>query len=393
MSEYGLLQEVVTQPRATALTTAAIVTDTELVVDSAGDFDDENGGTLQLNGAQLDYTAIEWGVTEDDSDTIVLTDPLEVAADVDDSVAPVIGGLPAEDWYAVVDMGLGDPVMVPLDFAQRVQWPQGLYDPPVPVMVSEDLQRLEDAPGRPASASARVDAWNADEWAAAGDDTDSPGTLTFTPRPTSLMVFQNGLRLAAGDFTLDGRVATALAAETPILSSDGFSAYYLYDPAAEVLTLPPIETLIAFSVSGWRYLQVALADTTDYSSSSFDDSGWSTGATMFGNGVGAGAGAATNWDEDTSLWLRRTFPRSQGVTITVPVEDNCDVYVNGTLVGSSGVAGLGATNVSPPFVVAVSDLLVGSGTNTLAIRANDEAGSSGADQTSVNVEVTGRLLS
>lgn len=234
MSDYGHLQEIASTPRTTSLTTAAAVSDTELEVDSAGDFD-EDGGTLQLNGAQLDYTAITWGATEEDPDIVTLAAPLVTAADVDDLISPVLGGVPAEDWYGIVDMGAGDPVPVPLTFAQRVQWPEGLYDPPARVQVSDDLQHLEDAPGRPAAVGGRIAAWNEDEWDAAGDDTDSPGILTYLPIPHSLMVFQRGTRLRNNEFTLVDRVVTPLAAEIPIMGTDWFSAYYDRDPAAEVV--------------------------------------------------------------------------------------------------------------------------------------------------------------
>lgn len=267
MAEYGLLGEIRIEKRTTSLTAAASISDIELEVDSAGDLA-EDGGTLELNGVQLEYSSTVMGDTEDDPDVVVLVDPLAVAADVDDQVTPVIGGLAAEDWYAIVDLGGGDPAPVPLTFAQRQMWPEGSYDPPVPVMVSEDLQRLEDAPGRPGSVASRVEAWNEDEWTAAGDDTDSPGTLTYLPKPHSLMLFKNGLRLRNNQFTLVGRVATALAAEVTIKSTDNFSAYYDRDPAAEVVgvggnpDIPGIELVGVNSSHGLPITEIALPANT-----------------------------------------------------------------------------------------------------------------------------------
>lgn len=395
-----MLLEVRAEARATALTAAAAESDTELVVDSAGDFDTD-GGTLELNGVQLEYVSIAWGTTEEDSDTITLAEPLDVAADVDDLVVQVIGGVAAEDWYAIVDVGGGDPAHVPLSFPQRQTWAPGTYSPSVPVIVSEDLEHIEDAPGRPSSAGARVAFWNTDSATVVG-----PGnvtfTLTHTPLPGSLHVRwgEGGLTLSNDHWALVGNVLTVLDPDSLLLADDVITTAYAYDPAAGGLDHPPLDppvppeitTIIPFTTSGWRYKQVLLGDTADYSSPSYNDSAWSTGATMFGDGNGAGAGAATNWDQNTSIWLRRTFPRSQEVTITVPVEDGCVVYVNGVLVGASGIAGLGSAHLSPPFVVTVDDALTNAGTNTLAIRANDESASQIGDVTSVDVEVTGGVL-
>jgi len=392
VAEYGLLTEVTVEPRTTQLATDAAVGATELEVLDAGDYDSDNGGTLLLNGNQLEYTGVVWGETEDDTDLIVLTNPLASAADEGDPVQSVSGGLGEEDWYGMVDMGGGgDSVAVPIRFYQRQSWAEGIYDPPVKVEVSEDLSHIEDAPGRPMAGGTRVAFCNTDGATAVGSG-DLTFTLSFTPLPGSLHVRWGGLSLRPDDWTLDGTTLTVLDPDAVIVSGDLITAAYAYDLAADALaTALDIVTLIPFTTSGWKYKQVSLGDTTDYSSPSYDDSAWSTGATMFGDGVGAGAGAATAWAADTSLWVRRTFPKAQDVTITVPVEDGCDVYVNGTLVGSSGIAGIGATHISPPFVVSVSNSLTTSGTNTLVIRANDEAGGS-ADQTSLNVEVTGALL-
>lgn len=250
MSDYGRLQEIAVVPRTTGLTTAASISDTELVVDSAGDFDPD-GGTLELNGAQLDYTAIVWGDTEDDSDTIVLTAPLAVAADVDDEVAPVSGGLAVEDWWAVVDMGDGDAVMVPLTYPQRFVWAPGQYDPAVKVEVSEDLQRLEDAPGRaPASsASGRVKFINTDTATAAG-----PGEmnvpLTYLPIDGSEHVYWNTLLQPPTEWTRDGKVITLADADSRIEAGDVISVAYAYDGAGAQIERPPLPGVLDLDLVG-----------------------------------------------------------------------------------------------------------------------------------------------
>lgn len=234
---------------------------------------------------------------------------------------------------------------------------------------------------------------NTDTATAAADDTAVTITLTHVPLPGSEHVRQNGNTLLTTEWSRAGDVVTIEPdTEVVIRVDDVFEVAYAYDGLGGAPIVSEPQTLIPFTTSGWRYLQVALADAVNYSAVSFDDTGWSLGSTMFGNGVGSGAGAATNWDEDTSLWVRKTFPRSQDVTVTVAVEDGCDVYVNGILVGSSGIAGVGSHHVSPPFTVVVSNDLTNSGVNTLAIRANDEAGGS-SDEASLDIEVTGRLVS
>lgn len=241
MSDYGLLQEVRVIYRGTTLDSAALVGDTQLVVEYAGDFNDDpddpdnSGGTLDLNGARLTYTGVIYGEAPEDPDTILLTAPLTAGADVDDSVCAVIGGQIGEDWVAYVTMGDGDPVVVPLSVDQRSQWPVGVYADPVPVVVSDDLLHLEDAPGR--TASSRSSAWNLDTATAAADDEDVPVLLTFDPLPNSLQVKQNGVDLLPAEWVLSGRLVTVPpSAGVVIRAQDVFSAYYDYDEAGAVLS-------------------------------------------------------------------------------------------------------------------------------------------------------------
>lgn len=310
MSDYGNLVEVIAEPRMAALTVDAAVSDTELLVDDAGDFNasseenpDGGGGTLQLNGVQLAYTDVTWGETEDDNDVILLAAPLAVAADEGDAVTVVAGGLPAEDWYAVVDMGEGDNVAVPLTFAQRAQWPLGMYEP-TPVQVSDDHEQIEDAPGRPGSVAGRVAAWNRDQWTAAGDDVDSPFRLTYLPIPDSLMVYQNGVRLENDQFTLVGLVVTPLAAAVKIKSTDDFTAYYDRDPAAEVvgtgvdqdvptITLVGTNTVVGTTTSLALPSGTQAGDLIVVASIGFDSNG-TTDARLAFNSID-GAGVLVAW--------------------------------------------------------------------------------------------------
>jgi len=216
-------------PRSAALAVAAAVDDTELEVDAAGDFY-EDGGTLDLNGAQLAYTGITWGSTEDDTDTILLAAPLTDAADVDDPVIPVVGGQPAQDWYGIVDMREGDPVHVPIRFSQRLSFTPGVYDSPPPVVVSEDLSRIEDMPGQIPSTAIQFyeDTFTVTE---TGDQTF---TLTYLPIDRSEHLYWQpggmaGTYQQEGDlWAVDGLVITIPDIGIPFALGDRVTVEYAY---------------------------------------------------------------------------------------------------------------------------------------------------------------------
>lgn len=169
MSDYGHLTEVTAEPRATTLEVDASIGDTTLTVDYAGDFNSVEGGTLDLNGDRLDYTGITDGAQPDDPDLILLTVPLAAGASAGDAVSVVAGGQVLVDYFAHVTIGdIGDEVLVPLKAEQVPMWPQGAYADPVPVEVSDDLQHLQDAPGR----TVTVDT---------GDSGDQPRVAVFYP--------------------------------------------------------------------------------------------------------------------------------------------------------------------------------------------------------------------
>ena len=83
---FGTLTSVQARPLGSELTADASAGDTTLFVDFVADFD-EDGGSLLLNGATLDYTTVD-----PDLETITLTVPLASAAAQDDQVQAVDGG-------------------------------------------------------------------------------------------------------------------------------------------------------------------------------------------------------------------------------------------------------------------------------------------------------------
>lgn len=143
MSESGVVTSVESMIWGGNLTAAAAVAAATLTVEPPMDFDSD-GGQLQLNGTTLDFTEAD-PVTG----IVTLAVPLAVAADAGDVVQAMRGGQPAVDLYAMVSFGEGEPVPVRIPTNEIDAWSEGPCDPPIPVEVSDDLQRIESTPGRP----------------------------------------------------------------------------------------------------------------------------------------------------------------------------------------------------------------------------------------------------
>jgi hypothetical protein len=135
------------EPSGTELVAAASIGATTLTVDYAGEFED--AGEVVLNGEVLAYTSIDFGDTDTDPDIINLAAPLAAAAAVDDRVGRISGGEEVTDWLLHVSLGDGHPVDIPIPFEQRAMWSNVDTSTPPPVLVSADLERLVEVPGRP----------------------------------------------------------------------------------------------------------------------------------------------------------------------------------------------------------------------------------------------------
>lgn len=138
----GLVSSVQRVPRGSEIVTAASLAATLIYVDSAEDFDDA-GGDLEINGVRYEYLS-----SDIDLDTITLSTGLTAAAAIGDAVYPVMGGQVATDHIAFVSMGEGDEAEVLIPYGERPLWPEGVYEDPVPVVLSPDLTRIVTVPGR-----------------------------------------------------------------------------------------------------------------------------------------------------------------------------------------------------------------------------------------------------
>lgn len=251
MSDYALVQSVFVEPKGSTLAAAASVSDTVLYVDDAQDFDDE-GGTLNLNGATLQYTSLVEGENPDDPDEINLADPLAAAADEDDIVSPLSGGLVPEDWYAIVTMGDdGDVAHIPIDVDQRNQWPVGEYPDPVPVVVSDDLQHILDAPGR--TVASRNSFCNTDTYVYDGIAADIRLPLTKIPISGSEQPFWKadaepvgGQGLPPGTWRIEGLelIVDDAGLMAEFGADDLFWVDYAWDEAAADISRPSEEPFV-----------------------------------------------------------------------------------------------------------------------------------------------------
>lgn len=144
MSVRGWAQGAAWEPLGSELVADAASGSTVLTVDWVGQFDDE-GGSLSLNGVTYTYSA---GGIDEDAATITLDTATVADAATDDPVLVVSGGQILSDLVLHVSCGDGDDIEVVVPFTDRDLWPEGDYDDPVQVIVSDDLERIIDVPGR-----------------------------------------------------------------------------------------------------------------------------------------------------------------------------------------------------------------------------------------------------
>lgn len=148
-------------------------------------------------------------------------------------------------------------------------------------------------------------------------------TLTLTSCSTSRLGFTSKME----DFTIPQFSFSAAADDGGIVGT--LSVAEGAPDAESVCT-----TYKALSSAGWRYMQVARSDTTNYSG--VDTSSWANGPTPFAGkdgGVNPSFPAATLWVTHTRMWLALPIIGTPGLAYTVripsTIDDTINVYWNG----------------------------------------------------------------
>ena len=81
--------------------------------------------------------------------TIMIDPPLTVDLDEGDPIVPDTGAGPAQVWVAEVLLADADePIEVPLTAKDLMVMPEGVYDPPRSIIISDDYERVIDLPGQ-----------------------------------------------------------------------------------------------------------------------------------------------------------------------------------------------------------------------------------------------------
>ncbi len=168
------------------------------------------------------------------------------------------------------------------------------------------------------------------------------------------------------------RVPAIIASSALIFALTGVANIASGNEKAQAATTT---TVIPYQDTGWKYDDVATGAGDGFQAPSFDDSSWPTGQAAFGSvdpptcANNDPALVHTNWDLNTDMLIRRHFTAPPGTTslhLDGTVDNNADVYLNGTLLGhvDSGNCATGAIDLDIPASDLTSD-------NVLAIRGTD----------------------
>lgn len=232
---------------------------------------------------------------------------------------------------------------------------------------------------------------------AATPATDYP--LTAIPLTSdlgsSLVLSLNGLVLVEGtDYTVDYGTAVVTVSETLVTDDKLYAEYWTTGELVAATLTADVDVwtvLVDWDATGWKNKQVALTDTTDYSSPSFDDSAWSTNQAAFGGyATSPGTSFNTAWSLDTSMWLRRSVTGADALRVTVRIDNFATVWINGTeVVSAQPGSDLPGELEFGPFLVpsGVADPT----SNVIVVRADDDAASESGDRCFIDLKVEGVL--
>ena len=342
MTEQGHVLAVTLEKLGDDLAAAASAGATSLVVSDIADFD-ELGGALWINGEVLAYSS-----ADDDTGAITLINPLGANAAAGDKVFAWDPGRQAivTDLVAQVQVDgdvEGDPHECSVEFKlvkDLAGGIRGLIGESVLIEEEDDDWRVIDVLGL-SDANAGLGAkWEADDTyvLTAADVTAGTATfpLTFKPISESLYATFGVMGQRPTNYTINYDAQTIT---WPLSgweqAGDRIWVHYEY---RQGITQP---NTINFGSAGWKYLDVAEADSTDRSGTSFDDTGFTTGTFPISNStaVHPASGWLTpvtaGWPVHTAMWARRTITAIPGhdVALAIRVDDYLDgVWWNGTLI-------------------------------------------------------------
>jgi tetratricopeptide (TPR) repeat protein len=146
----------------------------------------------------------------------------------------------------------------------------------------------------------------------------------------------------------------------------------LYQPPQKEVVLVPTSRETAQT---WRYSETKPAD--GWEKPGFDDASWKEGSGGFGEPTTPGSKVHTTW-KTPDLWLRRTFElptaapgKADGLTLSIHHDEDAEVYLNGTLIGS--VKGYVTDYILVPLDDKAAAALK-SGKNILAVHCHQTGG-------------------
>jgi hypothetical protein len=131
-------------------------------------------------------------------------------------------------------------------------------------------------------------------------------------------------------------------------------------------------TFVPFQASGYRYKVVPSGTGQGFESTTFDDSEFATGSAYFG--TGCGMPLVTPWPLNTDILVRKMVDLPQGASglkVTVAVDNDTQVFLNGSDVSCGLNFGGSCSPYSVAFVFAVPDNILVPGENLLAVRGHD----------------------
>jgi len=156
-------------------------------------------------------------------------------------------------------------------------------------------------------------------------------------------------------------------------------------PIGETATDPNSLPELGDTAGGWRYLNVPINDTADYSSPTFDDSSWAVGQFPFASlnnhiytaPSGFPAIYNTFWPLDTTMWVRKVvnLPPVTYLQMQILIDNFVTLWVNGHLVLGPDAGHSGAPNLALNFFdfIIPADVLV-PGDNVFVMKARDPGG-------------------